>query len=209
MSPPFCHAAASRASAMVMYDDSTSTVQSTRWQRPRPTVFVDATDARRGVFHTHLTIPATAGPMTLVYPKWIPGEHMPTGPLMQMAGLHIRAGDAELAWSRDRVDLFAFHIDVPRGAQSIDADFDYLSPSSTFGGGYGESANATQNLLLILFNHVVLYPAGKPTDQITYRASVKLPGGWKFDTALAIAGQKGDQVDFAPVSLTTLVDSPI
>src|SRR6059058_5578224 len=92
------------------------------------TVFVDATDARRGIFHSHLTLPATAGPMTLVYPKWIPGEHTPTGPLMQMAGLHMRAGATELAWWRDRVDLFAFHVDVPPGVTAIGVEFDYLSP---------------------------------------------------------------------------------
>ena len=173
------------------------------------TVFVDATDARRGVFHSHVTLPAKSGPMTFVYPKWIPGEHTPTGPLMQMAGLHVRAGGAEIAWTRDRVDMFAFHIDVPANAQSIDVDFDYLSPSSTFGAGYGESANATRNLLLILFNHIAVYPAGIPSDQITYRASVRLPASWKFDTALPIASQTPERVDFAPVSLTTLVDSPI
>jgi predicted metalloprotease with PDZ domain len=174
------------------------------------TVFVDATDARRGVFHAHLAIPARGGPMTLVYPKWIPGEHTATGPLMQMAGLHIHSGDRELVWSRDRIDMFAFHIDVPQGAQSIDVDFDYHSPSTTFGGGYGESANATQNLALILFNHLVVYPAGVPTDSLTFRASVRLPQGWKFDTALPPAAATGGAtLDFAPVSLTTLVDSPI
>ena len=173
------------------------------------TVFVDATDARRGVFHSHVTLPATAGAMTLVYPKWIPGEHMPTGPLMQMVGLRIRAGASEIAWWRDGIDMFAFHINVPAGTDVIDVDLDYLSPSHTFGGGYGESSNATQNLLLILFNHHVLYPAGVPTDQLTVRASVKLPAGWKFDTALPIANQNGDRVEFAPVSLTTLTDSPI
>jgi predicted metalloprotease with PDZ domain len=173
------------------------------------TVFVDATDARRGVFHSHLTLPATAGPMTLVYPKWIPGEHMPTGPLMQMAGLHVRAGTSDVAWSRDRIDMFAFHVDVPPGTETIDVDLDYLSPSHTFGGGYGESSNATQNLLLILFNHHVLYPSGVATDQLTFRASVRLPTGWKFDTTLPIASQNGDRIEFAPVSLTTLIDSPI
>ncbi|HEX7421813.1 MAG TPA: M61 family peptidase [Thermoanaerobaculia bacterium] len=172
-------------------------------------IFVDATDARRGVFHAHLTIPATSGTMTLVYPKWIPGEHMPTGPLMQMAGLHVHAGDRELPWSRDLADVFAFHVNVPQGTQTIDADFDYLSPMTTFGGGYGESANATQNLLLILFNHHVLYPSGAPTDRLTYTASVRLPAGWKFDTALPVKAQNGDRIDFAPVSLTTLIDSPI
>src|SRR5436190_24289793 len=102
-------------------------------------VFVDATDARRGVFHSHVTLPAKAGAMTFVYPKWIPGEHTPTGPLMQLAGLHVKAGAMELPWTRDLVDVFAFHVDVPASAQSIDIDFDYMSPSSTFGGGYGES----------------------------------------------------------------------
>src|SRR5437660_169433 len=120
------------------------------------TVFVDASDARRGVFHSHLTIPATPGAMTLVYPKWVPGEHMPTGPLMQMAGLHIRANGNEIAWTRDRVDVFAFHVDVPQGANALEADFDYLSPSTTFGGGYGESANATQRLLPLLFDTQIL-----------------------------------------------------
>jgi len=174
------------------------------------TLAVDATDARRGVFHAHLTIPAAPGqPMTLVYPKWIPGEHMPTGPLMQMAGLHIRANGNELAWSRDRVDMFAFRVDVPAGATALEVDFDYLSPSATFGGGYGESANATQNLLLLLFNHVVLYPANIPTSQLSYHASVRLPEGWKFDTALPVAARNGATIDFAPVSLTALVDAPL
>src|SRR5438105_583442 len=170
------------------------------------TIFVDASDARRGVFHSHLTIPATPGAMTLVYPKWVPGEHMPTGPLMQMAGLHIRANGNEIAWTRDRVDVFAFHVVVTQGASALEVDFDYLAPSTTFGGGYGESANATQNLLLILFNNHVLYPAGVPTDQLTYRASVRLPAGWNFDTALP---HEAGASTFAPVSLTTLVDSPI
>jgi predicted metalloprotease with PDZ domain len=173
------------------------------------TLFVDCSDARRGVFHAHVTIPAVPGPMTLVYPKWIPGEHTPTGPLMQVAGLHVRAGDRELAWTRDPVDLFAFHIDVPAGVTAIGVDLDYLSPSSTFGAGYGESANATQRLLLLLFNHVLVYSAGTPTDNLTFRASVKLPAGWSFDTALPIAAKSDERIDFAPVSLTTLIDSPL
>jgi predicted metalloprotease with PDZ domain len=173
------------------------------------TVFVDASEARRGVFHTYITIPARNGPMAFVYPKWIPGEHTPTGPLMQMMGLHVRAGGRDIAWSRDPVDMFAFHVDVPAGAETIDVAFDYVSPSSTFGAGYGESSNATQNLLLLLFNHVVVYPAGARSDDVPFRASVRLPSGWKFDTALPVSKQEGDRVDFEPVSLTTLVDSPL
>jgi predicted metalloprotease with PDZ domain len=173
------------------------------------TVDVDATEARRGIFHTSVTIPLKSGPATFVYPKWIPGEHTPTGPLMQVMGLHVRAGGHEIPWRRDGVELFAFHVDVPAGADAVDVAFDYVSPSSTFGAGYGESANATQNLLLLLFNHVVVYPAGMRSDDIQFRASVRLPVGWTFDTALPIEKREGDRVDFAPVSLTTLVDSPL
>jgi predicted metalloprotease with PDZ domain len=173
------------------------------------TVTVDATEARRGLFHTSVNIPLKSGPATFVYPKWIPGEHTPTGPVMQMMGLHVRAGGAELAWRRDLVDMFAFHVEVPAGVEAVDVAFDYVSPSSTFAAGYGESANATQNLLLLLFNHVVVYPAGVRSDDLQFRASVRLPAGWKFDTALPVEKQDGDRVDFAPVSLTTLVDSPL
>src|SRR3954470_4927828 len=92
------------------------------------TVLGDASDPRRGIFHTHLTIPVTQRPVTLVYPKWIPGEHTPTGPLMQMAGLHIRGGGNELTWQRDPLDAFAFKVDVPAAVNSLDVDFDYMSP---------------------------------------------------------------------------------
>lgn len=173
------------------------------------TVAVDASEARRGIFHTAVTMPVKGGPFTFVYPKWVPGEHTPTGPLMQVVGLHVRAGGREIAWTRDPVDLFAFHVDVPAGTDAIDVAFDYLSPSSTFGAGYGESSNATQNLLLLLFNHVVVYPAGARSDDVPFKASVRLPSGWTFDCALPVEKREGDRVDFAPVSLTTLIDSPL
>jgi predicted metalloprotease with PDZ domain len=173
------------------------------------TISVDTTDAHRGIFHSHVVLPALPGAMTFVYPKWIPGEHTPSGPLMQMAGLHVHAGGAELRWTRDAVDMFAFHVDVPNGVQTIEIDFDYMSPGSAFGADYGESPNATQNLLLVLFNHVVVYPAGVRSDDVTFRPSVTLPAGWSFDSALPGAKKSGDRIDFEPVSLTTLVDSPL
>src|SRR4029079_15591368 len=173
------------------------------------TVFVDAYEARKGLFHASVTIPLKSGPAAFVYPKWVPGEHTPTGPVMQMTALHVRTGGREIAWRRDPVDMFAFHVDVPAGVDTVDVSFDYVSPSSTFGAGYGESSNATQNLLLLLFNHVVVYPAGVRSDDIDFTASVRLPSGWTFDTALPVAKRAGDRVDFAPVSLTTLIDSPL
>src|SRR5499427_3159991 len=81
---------------------------------------VDASEAPRRLYHAELTIPATPGPMSLFYPKWIPGEHAPTGPITDLAGLKISSGGRPLEWKRDPVELFAFHIDVPAGATSVD-----------------------------------------------------------------------------------------
>src|SRR5579883_3553205 len=91
-------------------------------------VQVDATDAPRRIFHTRLTIPAKPGPMTLLYPEWIPGEHGPTGPITDLVGLKITAGGRSIPWTRDRVNMYAFHVDVPAGVSSIEAVFDLISP---------------------------------------------------------------------------------
>ncbi len=173
------------------------------------TIAVDARDARRGLFHTTVTMPAHAGAMRFVYPKWIPGEHLPSGPIEEMLGLRVTAGGQTLAWRRDPVDMFAFDIDVPKGATSVDVSFDYVSPPAGYGSGYGESPNATQHLLDLPWNHVVVYPAGLRTDAIEVQASVRLPQGWNFETALPVAKKNGDAIDFTAVSLTTLIDSPL
>ena len=163
------------------------------------TVAVDARDARRGVFHSAVTMPAAPGPMRFVYPKWIPGEHSPSGPIAQVMGLRVTSAGQTLTWRRDPVDMFAFDVDVPKGATSIEVDFDYISPPVGYASGYGETPNHTQHLLDLPWNHVVVYPAGQRTDAIQVNASVALPEGWKSDTALTTG----------PVSLTTLVDSPL
>src|SRR5207247_10216660 len=84
------------------------------------TLRVDATEAPRKIYHAELNIPAAPGPLTLFYPKWIPGEHAPTGPITDLSGLHFSAGGETLVWKRDSVELFAFHITVPQGASSVD-----------------------------------------------------------------------------------------
>src|SRR5260221_5497976 len=90
---------------------------------------VDATDAPRRLFHVRISMPAKPGPMTLLYPKWIPGEHMPTGPITHLVGLRIKAGEQTISWKRDSVNMFAFHINVPVGAPVLDIVFDYISRS--------------------------------------------------------------------------------
>ena len=94
------------------------------------TLTVDATEAARRVFHSRLLIPAKAGPLTLYYPKWIPGEHGPTGPINEVAGLHLTAGGKEVAWQRDLLEMYAIHCQVPAGAEAVEVAMDFLSPSS-------------------------------------------------------------------------------
>src|SRR5258708_20714852 len=107
------------------------------------TVTVDASDAARKIFHSHLVIPAKPGPLTLFYPKWIPGEHGPTGPIMNMAGLKFTSGGKQITWKRDGVDMYAFHFDIPSGANSVDVFLDYLSTSEQKGFTAAHLASAT------------------------------------------------------------------
>lgn len=163
---------------------------------------VDATDAPRNILHSTITIPAGSGQVTLVYPKWIPGNHRPTGPIQNVTGLHIKAGGLELEWQRDLVDMYAFHFQVPQGTREVEVSFDTITYE-------GKRSAASSKVLDLNWNQVVMYPQGASSDAVQVAASVKLPAGWKFGTALTPAQQSGDSTDFQTVSLTRLVDSPL
>jgi predicted metalloprotease with PDZ domain len=186
------------------------------WSATPPTVtlFVDATSTPRKIFHAKLKIPASAGDLTLYYPKWIPGEHAPDGPVIDLAGLKFTASGKPLKWRRDLLDGFTIHVEVPAGESEVDAELDFLSPA-TFEGGFSAGSSATDKMAVISWNQVLLYPRGWKSDELTYVATLKLPAGWKYGTPLPIAstsltGQNGDtQIIFQPTSLTTLVDSPV
>ncbi len=175
---------------------------------PNVTISVDATAAPRKIFHASLKIPATAGDLTLYYPKWIPGEHAPDGPVDDLAGLKFSAGGKTLKWRRDTLDGFTIHVDVPAGVSEVDAELDFLSPA-TLEGGFSAGSSATDKLAIISWNQILLYPKGYKSDDINYTASLKLPEGWKFGTPLPITSQSGNEIHFSPASLTTLVDSPV
>ena len=166
---------------------------------------VDLTDAPRNLFHAVETVPVVSGDAVLVYPKWIPGNHRPSGPIANVAGLHFRAGGQELVWHRDPVEMYSFHVSVPAVAGEIEATFDLISADSAGGGGPA----ASSNLLDLNWNQVVLYPQGQASDAVQVVASVRLPEGWKYGTALTTSHASGGEIEFAPVSLTTLVDSPL
>jgi len=175
---------------------------------PTVTIAVDATHAPRKIFHASLKIPAAPGDLTLYYPKWIPGEHAPDGPVIDLAGLKFSAGGKTLKWRRALDDGFTLHVEVPAGTTEIAAELDFLSPA-TLEGGFSAGSSATDKLAIISWNQVLLYPKGWKSDDINYSASLKLPDGWKFGTPLPISSQSGNEIHFATVSLTTLVDSPV
>ena len=170
-------------------------------------VDVDLREAPRRLIHARLTLPAQPGPLTLVYPKWIPGEHGPTGPIRDLVNLRFTAGGRTVTWRRDEEDMFAFHLDVPAGARELAVDLDLLP--SVGDGNFSAGGSVTPNLALLSWNQVVLYPEGVPSDDYSYQASLRLPEGWKWATALPVSRSSGASVEFARASLTTLVDSPV
>ncbi len=176
---------------------------------PQPVkMAVDLRDAAKHLFHAKLEFHVKPGALTLVYPKWIQGEHAPTGPIVDLTGLKMRASGNEVAWRRDDVDMYAFHLEVPSGADRLEVELDYLSPSDAANGSR-ETPAATAQIAVLDWYLVALYPQGAMTDDLTYVASLRLPAGWKYGTALPVAGGNADTVEFAPASLTTLIDSPV
>lgn len=163
---------------------------------------VDASDARQGIFRVHESLPVQAGRVTLLYPEWIPGAHSPSGPVAQLAGLSFSANGKPLPWKRDPYDVYAFHVDVPAGATTLEADFQYLSSR---GGGF----QMTDRMLMLDWDQMSLYPAGYYTHGIQVQPSVTLPAGWQFGSALRAASKDSASTTFNPVSYETLVDSPI
>jgi predicted metalloprotease with PDZ domain len=173
-------------------------------------LFVDLSDAPRNIFHSRLTIPVKPGPFTLVYPKWIPGNHRPSGPIANVTGVKMEAAGQTLAWQRDPVDMYAFHVDVPAGASELQVSLDTITNDGSAG---ASGPAATTNVLDLNWNQVVLYPQGASSDEMQVEASLTLPQRWKFGTAMPVAtvtkSSNNEIIGFKPVSLTTLVDSPL
>lgn len=168
---------------------------------------VDLRDAAsRALIHAHETIPAAPGAFTIVYPKWIPGEHGPTGPIGSVAGLVIRANGTVLPWRRDQVDGYAFSVVVPAGATAIDCDFDFILGRAGFASGGNGS---TPNLAVLNWNQTVFAPQGYRSHDLLVSPHMLLPSTWQFGTALPHPQRNGEMIDFATVSLERLVDSPV
>lgn len=170
------------------------------WASESISLTVDATKTQQKILRVHESIPVKPGPLTLYYPKWIPGEHGPSGPISSLTGLKVTGNGKAIPWLRDLLDVYTFHVDVPAGVNQLDVNFDFIEPA-------GHSAS--DKLMVLEWNWVVLYPAGTPAQQLSYTAKLTLPQGWKFGTSLPVENQAGSEVAFKPISLDMLVDSPI
>ena len=173
---------------------------------------IDLTEAPRRLVHARLRLPVRQGPLKLAYPQWLPGEHGPTGLIADLVSLQIHAGSQLLTWRRDDEEMYRVHVDVPAGTTELQLSYDFLSAPPTEG-GYSSGASMTQRLALLSWNQVVLYPGGARADELSYAPSVQLPPGWKAATSLEreLQGEAapGGLIKFKPVSLETLVDSPV
>ncbi|HEY5657671.1 MAG TPA: M61 family peptidase [Myxococcota bacterium] len=168
---------------------------------------VDMTRAPQRILHARLSMPVQPGPLTLLYPKWMPGEHGPTGPVAELAGLEISAKGKPIPWNRDSRDMFSFHVEVPPGVERLDIELDYLPPLTT--GMFGNGPATSDRVAVMSWNTLLLYPAGRSLHELRYRPSLKLPAGWRFATSLRTAKRRGDEVRFEEVSLGELVDAPV
>lgn len=163
---------------------------------------VDASDAPRRIFRVRESIPVAPGPLTLAYPKWIPGEHGAEGPITDLTGLSITAAGRPVPWRRDPKEMWNFELVVPPDASTLEVSFDYVASLSAY-------TSATARLAYVNWWSVLLYPRGPRSNETMFRASLTLPAGWKFGTALPVERAAGDTVTFAPASLVRLIDSPV
>ncbi len=167
------------------------------------TLNVDLTNVSDRILNVHETIPVKGRKIVLLYPEWMPGTHSPSNPVLELAGLVVTSNGARVAWVRDRVDMHAFHIDIPQGATSLEANFQYLAPIDP------KRGRISSKFADLTWQSVLLYPAGHFSRDIKFATTLRLPDGWKFACALGVKSQDGNVVQFNETTLNTLVDSPL
>ena len=171
------------------------------------TVRVDARDITRKRVHTEETLAVKGGTTTLVFAKWIPGEHMPSGPIDTLVGMVIKANGTPLTWKRDPINTFAVTVNVPSGTTRLDISLDTGLP--TEGGSFSAGPTSSEQLAVISWNHFVLQPKGRDAATISTEATLVPPAGWHAVTALATHPGADGSLGFESVSLSQLIDSPV
>jgi predicted metalloprotease with PDZ domain len=161
---------------------------------------VDASEAFRNIVHVKEALNVRGGGgIDLFYPKWIPGEHAPTGTINDMVNLFVTANGKPLEWRRDDVEMFAFHVSIPAEVREIEVDFDDVSQPGTV---------ATANLARIKWNRLLVYPRGVNSDNVTVTTSLRIPADWQYATSLTEMRSAGNTIYFTGTNLTEFIDSP-
>lgn len=171
------------------------------------TVAADATDIDHRIVKVReqVPVPAGGGDVVLLYPEWLPGDHAPSGAIDKLAGLEIRSQGARLDWRRDVANPFAFHVQAPKDATTLEVSFQYLSAvNETIG-----DVQISSTIAFLEWSSLVLYPAGYYARNISVDAALTAPTGWTVATALDREGSSGETIHFKQVTLETLVDSPV
>ena len=167
-------------------------------------LLVDLTNINDRIVNVQETIPVKPGTITLLYPEWLPGTHSPSNPVGNMAGLVVMANGKRIEWVRDRVKMHAFHLDVPRAATALEANFQYLA---------AHVSEAEPHLIQVRRPHLeqraFLSGGIFLAAYIKFAPSLRLPDGWKFATALETQSQDGSLIHFKDTTLNTLIDSPL
>lgn len=168
---------------------------------------IDATDTVRRVFRITETVPVQPGQKELILqlPEWLPGEHGPRGDMNLIADVHFKAGGQELAWTRDPLETFAFHIPLPQGATQVTATFVHTSALAPDEG----RIEMTPEMLSLQWDKMAFYPAGYYVRDIDFVPTVTFPQGWQIYTALDGQSRAGDTVTWRQVDFEQLVDSPV
>src|SRR5271163_647174 len=146
-------------------------------QKPPIQITADLSDAPRKLYHAEIDLPVTAGPLTLTTPKWIPGTHRPWADVSNITGVVFTANGKPLAWRRDDVELFTFHVTIPAGVTTLHAHLDCIV-----------TARLSQKMAALEWEGLLLYPAGIPVKEIPIQPSLKVPPGWGIGTALTPEG---------------------
>jgi predicted metalloprotease with PDZ domain len=165
------------------------------------TITADLTDAPRKLLHAEIEIPVKPGPFAFTAAKWIPGNHSPTGPIGAFTGIVVTGNGQPIPWRRDDIDMYAFHVTVPKGVTRLHIHDDFLAVNS--------GIDVAPNLAELEWERLMLYPVGVPVSQIVVVPSVIVPPGWHFGTALVPTRSAGDITTFAQTTIRHLEDSPI
>jgi predicted metalloprotease with PDZ domain len=166
-------------------------------------LLVDVTNVNDRVLNVHETIPIKGRDVTLLYPEWLPGTHSPSNPIGELAGLTVTANGKRIPWTRDRVNMYAFHVEAPQDTTALDINFQFLAPLDS------KRGRISSKFADVTWNSVLLYPAGYFSRDIKFEAAIRLPEGWKFACALDVKSQNGHEVQFQEATLNTLIDAPL